>query len=333
MGGARRGRRDNGLVATEYAIAGDVDPRVGEHLLDVLAAGGIAAYLQPSADLHPVTRTTTMPARPTDRLYVDREHVATARDYLAQLAEPDPARPDASRSGTGGMGTGAPASPAPAVAGAEAGVTPDRAAGSDLGAGPEPGSAPAEPGTGPDRAGAERTGLDRAGAERAVPAERGPADADLNADVDEAFARIVASLRADMDSSTQTWPDGTDADKAAGPTPRVLERRRLTDQPSLLDGLDTFGADLPDDEDDEGSYTPPPPPPLPRPSAAAVIAVIAIVAGFVLFLSPSLAPFDADLARVLGFAGCAAGFGTLIWRLRPGNEDDEDSDPDDGAVV
>ena len=64
-GGARRGRRDNGLDAADYAVAGDVDPRVGEHLLDVLAAGGIAAYLQPSADLNPILRTTTYPARPT----------------------------------------------------------------------------------------------------------------------------------------------------------------------------------------------------------------------------------------------------------------------------
>ena len=74
-GGARRGRRDNGLDAADFAVAGDVDPRVGEHLLDVLGAGGIAAYLQPSADLNPVTRTTTLPARPTDRLYVDRAHL------------------------------------------------------------------------------------------------------------------------------------------------------------------------------------------------------------------------------------------------------------------
>src|SRR5205085_2454875 len=34
-GGPRRGRRDNGLIAAVYAAAGDVDPRVGEHLLDV----------------------------------------------------------------------------------------------------------------------------------------------------------------------------------------------------------------------------------------------------------------------------------------------------------
>lgn len=86
-GGARRGRRDNGLVAAVYAAAGDVDPRVGEHLLDVLALRGIAAYLQPAADLHPVTRTTTLPARPTDRLFVDREHLETARGFLTQLAD------------------------------------------------------------------------------------------------------------------------------------------------------------------------------------------------------------------------------------------------------
>ena len=86
-GDARHGRRDNGLVAAEYAAAGDVDPRVGEHLLDVLALDGIAAYLRPSTDLHPVTRSSTLPGRPTDRLYVDRAHLATARDYLARLAE------------------------------------------------------------------------------------------------------------------------------------------------------------------------------------------------------------------------------------------------------
>jgi hypothetical protein len=84
-GGARRGRRDNGLDAADYAAAGDVDPRVGEHLLDVLAGEGIAAYLQPSADLNPILRATTLPSRPTDRLYVDRTHLADARATLNRL--------------------------------------------------------------------------------------------------------------------------------------------------------------------------------------------------------------------------------------------------------
>ena len=37
------------------------------------------------------------------------------------------------------------------------------------------------------------------------------------------------------------------------------------------------------------------------------------------------------MVTLLGFTGILAGFVTLIWRLRPGDEDDHD--PDDGAVV
>src|SRR5688572_15465335 len=86
-GDSRHGRRDNGLAAAEYAPAGDVDPRVGEHLLDVLALKGIAAYLRPTTDLNPITRSTSLPKRPTDRLYVDRSHLEIAREYLRRLAE------------------------------------------------------------------------------------------------------------------------------------------------------------------------------------------------------------------------------------------------------
>ncbi|GAA2667225.1 MULTISPECIES: DUF308 domain-containing protein [Actinoplanes] len=92
-GGARRGRRDNGLDATDYAVAGDVDPRVGEHLLDVLAGDNIAAYLQPTADLNPILRATTLPARPIDRLFVDRAHLEAAREHLQQVTGGAPPTP------------------------------------------------------------------------------------------------------------------------------------------------------------------------------------------------------------------------------------------------
>ncbi|MEO3775625.1 DUF308 domain-containing protein [Micromonospora sp. B11E3] len=274
-GGARRGRRDNGLDASEYAVAGDVDPRVGEHLLDVLAAGGIAAYLQPSADLNPVTRTTTVPARPVDRLYVDRSHLTTARDYLSQLAEETPAE--------------------------------------------QPRDEP---------------------------------------DVEAEWARIVAAFHASPAAGATPWPAAEDIDDdPARPSPdattgragadegaTATDVRRLPwaadvsgvsvgggrqDEPSLLDGLDTFGADLPDDPDE--GYTPPPPPPLPRISKYAVVGVLGIVIGFVLFLKPSLLPVDSSVVTLFGFTGILAGFVTLIWRLRPGDSDDYD--PDDGARV
>jgi hypothetical protein len=85
--GPRRGRRDNGLDATLWAPLRDVDPRVGEHLLDLLEAVGIAAYLEPSADVGPYTRTVFLPSPPTDRLFVDRERRAEARLLVDQHAD------------------------------------------------------------------------------------------------------------------------------------------------------------------------------------------------------------------------------------------------------
>jgi hypothetical protein len=272
-GGARRGRRDNGLVAAAYAAAGDVDPRVGEHLLDVLGLRGIAAYLQPASDLHPVTRTTTLPSRPTDRLYVDRAHLETAREYLAQLG------PDA---------------PPPAQHGDE--------------------------------------------------------------EVDEAFAAIIAGF--DLPDESPSWPaaedlpservedveKGPDGEKAqdgdpaapATAAPQTLQRWSHStlatgqDEPSLLDGLDALDS-LPAEDDDEG-YTPPPPPPLPRFAPVTILAVASILVGVVLLFDPGLLPTASSVAMTLGFCGILAGFITLIWRLRSG-DDDDDWDPDDGAVV
>jgi hypothetical protein len=90
-----------------------------------------------------------------------------------------------------------------------------------------------------------------------------------------------------------------------------------------------MGADLPD-EDDEG-YTPPPAPPLPRISRTAALALIAIAAGLLLFIWPDLLPLGADTVLLLGFAAILTGFVTLVWRLRSG--EDEEDDGDDGARV
>ena len=271
-GSARRGRRDNGLVAQEYAVVGDVDPRVGEHLLDVLAAGGIAAYLQPATDLHPVTRTTTLPARPTDRLYADRQHLDTARDYLAQLT----------------------AVPEQHAAAADS----DRSA--------------------------------------AAPVPEGKV---VRSTDEETFASIVAGYHLTVDPTTAPWPAAEDidtpssgvADMDTEPAPRSSLRRApdTIGQDSLLDGLDTFGAELPDDS--EEGYTPPPPPPLPRVSVAALLALGSLAFGLLLLFWPSMLPLGEQQTLFLAFAAILAGFVTLILRLRPGDE--EDDDPDNGARV
>ena len=92
MSSPRRGRRDNGLDATLWTPLRDVDPRGGEHLLDVLEAAGIAAYLEPSSDVGPYTRTVFLPSPPTDRLFVDRARRGEARSLVDQHVD-EHARP------------------------------------------------------------------------------------------------------------------------------------------------------------------------------------------------------------------------------------------------
>lgn len=84
-----RGRRDNGLPATLWSPLGDVDPRIGEHLLDLLHAAGIAAYLEPSWDVDSYTRTVSLPSPPADRLFVDRSRRSEARDLVDEHAPSD----------------------------------------------------------------------------------------------------------------------------------------------------------------------------------------------------------------------------------------------------
>jgi hypothetical protein len=369
---------------------------VGEHLLDVLALQRIAAYLQPAVDLNPITRTAIIPARPADRLFVDRAHLDTARGYLAQLAE--------DQSGTitphTDVATDLTADVATEGAGGSADVVPD---GTDAGK------------LRPDPTGTE-----------------GRPNSDADSAMDQAWAQIVAGYHAQVDATSASWPeaeniapdpgtgrasgrDKRSPDPDPGPSPgregdsgteggpdndaradddggaaargarRDLDRLGRVDnlidldlgnadrlgnidrfgkfdrsgdldsrngsnlnpsaegwrpptranprdsESSLLDSLDNFGAEVELPDDDEG-YTPPPPPPLPHISKYAVLAVLAIIAGFVLFLNPDLLPIDNNISMLFGFTGILAGFVTLIWRLRP-DDDDDDYDPDDGARV
>lgn len=87
MSARGRGRRDNGLDAALWIPLRDVDPRVGEHLLDVLREAGVAAYLEPSADVEPYTRSVSLPSPPSDRLFVDRACSGQARALVDEHAD------------------------------------------------------------------------------------------------------------------------------------------------------------------------------------------------------------------------------------------------------
>jgi hypothetical protein len=86
-----RGRRDNGLDAALWFPLRDVDPRVGEHLLDVLRDAGIAAYLEPAADITPY-QNVYLPTPPSDRLFVDRARQGDAEVLVDGDGDEEPAR-------------------------------------------------------------------------------------------------------------------------------------------------------------------------------------------------------------------------------------------------
>ena len=91
-GTARHGTRDNGLRCAGYAAVADLDPRVADALLPVLRDAGIAAYVVPTPATTGGAMESRLPSRPVDRLWVDDQQVARAKDLVADQtreAEPD----------------------------------------------------------------------------------------------------------------------------------------------------------------------------------------------------------------------------------------------------
>ncbi len=98
-------RRDNGLRADAFVPLADVDPRLGDHLLDLLKLAEIAAYLEPPSD--PRVTVSRPSSGPVERLYVEAEQRGAAREVVLAAAEeagdpvatpdedsPGPTRPD-----------------------------------------------------------------------------------------------------------------------------------------------------------------------------------------------------------------------------------------------
>lgn len=158
-----------------------------------------------------------------------------------------------------------------------------------------------------------------------------PADAASRAEIDAAFADIVAGWHLSADAPHDSEPVRPIEDEPPGRTRVDLGPYSAGPQePTLLDAFDAVDA-LPDDDDER--YVPPPPPPLPSVSKFTVVAVAAIVGGFVLFLAPSLLPMVGEtIGTLVGVALLVSGVATLVARMRPGGPDDP-RDPDDGAVV
>jgi hypothetical protein len=109
----------------------------------------------------------------------------------------------------------------------------------------------------------------------------------------------------------------------------VLPGHRSVDLPSPA-GPRSWSA--PDEDDDEGHYTPPPPPPLPALAPGQKAAWTGLFGGPGYLLVATLAGWSVPgWALFLAIAAFVGGFTVLV--LRQGDRPDDDSGPDDGAVV
>ena len=293
----RRGRRDNGLPAAAFVPLADVDPRVGEHLLDLLKLAGVPAYLEPSSDVEPYTRAVALPSPPTDRLWVDREQHSAAREILENEART----------------SGAPTHPA------------------------QSGKRPADRGDRDSRPSAGLTDLDEeraweeivAGWDTALDSPVPPWP--VVEDDDGAGPDGTA------DGPTAPGPQGRARNRSPrAPQPPPLDATPPAAPPTgpAPGGIDAPG-DGPTaagtaPEDEEEHYVPPPPPPVPRPSRQTVLGGLLILFGILLLAAPGLAGLDGASGFSFGVLSLLAGGTVLVLRLRNSRADD---DPDDGAVV
>ena len=330
----RRGRRDNGLDAVAFVPLLDVDPRVGEHLLDVLGSAGVPAYLEPSADVEPYTRALSLPSPPTDRLFVDRDQHRQARQIVdAETPHgPRPVPPARDDEPSHGL---ADADEERAwqeiVAGFDAPpVDPPR---------PEPPAG--EPGDGRiPRRPTYRTGDDEPGPPAGLddPGWFGEPPTGARSERDD----LIVDPWSDVDTGrrgrrrtrggsadTDPLPTGKDLDRAAEDRTRQDESReaevRRPDPEDLwIDGPPTL------DGDTDEHFEPPPPPPYPRLSRNTLLAVLLVALGILLMAVPQVIGMDDRTGLTLGVLAVLGGGVLLVLRLREARDEDG---PDDGAVV
>lgn len=295
-----RGRRDNGLTAVAFLSVGDVDPRVGEHLLDVLYLNGIAAYLQPTVDYDAVTRAASLPRQPTDRLWADRRRADDARALVAAEA-------------------------------ASAG----RSSSSSSAAAPPPAPPSGSPSSGPPPSGAPPSGATSAARPDAL--DEDAAWADIVAFFDQEPSAAVPPWPVSEDADEPRAVDGARRgrrhdDASGNPDVEAEGEVAWTEAGPAAAGPARASAETAPAEEEEEGYTPPPPPPLPRMSKHTLGALLTVAFGlFVLVLGPRLLGVDPDAALEVGILAIITGIGYLIWRMRDGPP--EDDRPDDGAVV
>ncbi|MCX5534028.1 hypothetical protein OG785_26180 [Streptomyces sp. NBC_00006] len=146
-----------------------------------------------------------------------------------------------------------------------------------------------------------------------------------------------------LEPETNDAPKPSGTDRSAAKKDEPEEERPLGSSVSFAPGIAStpgprdHAPPAPSDDDfggaDEGHFVPPEPPPLPEGDVTARFAWLAVVGGPILLLLAVLLGWDMTWwLATLCIGGFLGGFGTLVARMSPGDDEDGD-DPGRGAVV
>ncbi|MDX6351323.1 MAG: hypothetical protein QOF84_6113 [Streptomyces sp.] len=178
------------------------------------------------------------------------------------------------------------------------------------------------------------------------PEEQGQQQQPTPLDEAAAWAELIAAYDDGPESGAGSWPAAEDlptADEDAPDDPDGADGA-TPDEPAaappapkttsiVIHPVIAGPRDFEVTEEDEGHFVPPEPPPLPEADVTTKFAWLAVLGGpaliFTFILLQQELPWWAITTGIGGFLG---GFATLVARMRPGG-DDEDDLPGGGAVV
>ncbi len=289
--------RDNGFVARHYVPLADLDPRLADAMLDLLAVERIAAYVAPSTGHLGGYLEVHLPARPRDRLWVDREQHDRAIGLLNAHTDPNSI-------GQVEQDDAAPIAPGNLL------DAPQSAS--------QPSTSPPSPDAGTQATLGDDDVWASVLASFDLPSYEPPLSSTDSADTDaeDRSAEHPVPRRVVRPERTNPAPV-TSLDKAP---PDLTPLPAALPPPSGWDPLDLL----------DEHFVPPQPPPVPRLRPTTRWALVAIVGGLALLVLPHVINSMPDGAAALGIFLMIGGFIALIVNMR----DDRGTDDDDnGAVV
>jgi len=150
---------------------------------------------------------------------------------------------------------------------------------------------------------------------------------------DSAWESVLLAWRLPLDPGPRPWPASEDVEATSPLAREPSEPAHI--EPAHIEPAPSEHADADEGcDDEEEHFVPPPPPPLPRMQGPTLVALLAMVGGVIMLVTPWLLDVgDSSSTATLAVLAIVGGAGTLIWRMRETPPPGAGTGSDDGAVV